>query len=142
MSDFLLCAGSTLGAYRLVERLGRGGMGEVWLARQDVSPTVPAVALEVIHSDQSTDAKVRGMFLDEVGIAKAIQHPNVVKISDCQEVSGVLFAVMEYVRGVSLQELLSAAEAKGESIPLTIALRIVVGAVAGLDAAHRLCDSN
>jgi eukaryotic-like serine/threonine-protein kinase len=89
------------GRYRMITRIGRGEMGDVWRADDLVLET--PVALKVIHSSGSD---VRGRILDEVRLARQITHPAVCRVFDVGEAAGAVFYSMELVRGENLSTLL------------------------------------
>jgi len=89
------------GRYRMIARLGRGGMGEVWRADDLVLQT--AVALKLIHS---TGSDGRDRILNEVRLARQITHPAVCRVFDVGEAEGGIFFSMELVRGEDLASLL------------------------------------
>ena len=97
--------GQTLGHYRIEAKLGEGGMGEVYRARDIVLGR--EVAVKVLPPDKlRTDRLQR--FLREARAASQINHPNVVAIHEINESNGVHFIVMEYVAGKTLSETISA----------------------------------
>ncbi|HEX5547275.1 MAG TPA: protein kinase [Ktedonobacterales bacterium] len=94
-----------LGAYQLVRRLGEGGMAQVYLAR-DVR-LGRDVAVKVLDRRLADRSGFRERFLREARVAAALDHPNIVQLFDFGEENGVLFLVMPYVSGGSLQDQLS-----------------------------------
>ena len=96
--------GQTLGHYRIEAKLGEGGMGEVYRARDTVLGR--EVALKVLPPDQLQADRLQ-RFLCEARAASQINHPNVVAIHEISESTGVHFIVMEYVAGKTLSETIS-----------------------------------
>jgi serine/threonine protein kinase len=94
-----------LGAYQLVKRLGEGGMAQVYLAR-DVR-LGREVAVKVLDRRLADRSGFRDRFLREARVAAALDHPNIVPLYDFGEETGVLYLVMPYVSGGSLQEQLT-----------------------------------
>jgi serine/threonine protein kinase len=86
--------GQTLGHYRIEEKLGEGGMGEVYRARDTVLGR--EVAVKVLPADKVRADRLQ-RFLREARAASQINHPNVVAIHEITESNGVHFIVMEYV---------------------------------------------
>ena len=118
------------GRYQVSKRLGRGGMGEVWSARDRVLRRDVAIKLLRMGEDASADLLAR--FEREAVAAAQINHPNVVALHDRGVHEGVLFLVMELVDGVSLSALI---EASG-TVPLSRALEIAEQICAALEATH------
>ena len=92
-------AGDMVGDYRLVRRLSSGGFGTVFLAER-VHPFAKEVALKVIRSDRTGDARAVARFDMERRLLAQLDHPNIATLLDGgNSVSGQMFLVMEYVRG-------------------------------------------
>ncbi len=89
-----------LGPYVLLERLGEGGMGQVFKARHQLMNRV--VALKVIRKDRLANPEVVARFLREIKAAAQLSHPNIVTAHDAAQVGDTHFLVTEYVEGVSL----------------------------------------
>jgi len=95
-----------LGDFRLIERLGAGGMGVVYLAEQ-VSLRRP-VALKLIRPEQLYFANARERFQREIDAIARLQHPSIVPIHATGEEGGIPYYAMEHVRGISLAQVLAA----------------------------------
>jgi serine/threonine protein kinase len=93
------------GRYRVVNLLGRGGMGEVYRATDLVLHQT--VALKFLPEFSSHDQKARERFLNEVRAAREITHPNVCRVHDIGELYGHLYLSMEFVDGEDLASLLA-----------------------------------
>ncbi|WP_443050023.1 serine/threonine-protein kinase [Streptomyces sp. NBC_00236] len=118
------------GRYRLISAIGRGGMGEVWRATDEVLGRSVAVKLLLgEHADESATARFRL----EAQTAARLSHPHLVAVFDFGSWEDRLFLVMELVEGRSLSDLLLSQERLG---PEQVA-RIAGQAAAGLAAAHR-----
>jgi serine/threonine protein kinase len=137
-----LVAGAKLGRYEILAKLAAGGMAIVYVARvQGVAGFERLVAIKVLHANLAHEEEFIGMFLDEARLAASIRHPNVVPTIDISDsVEAGYFIVMEYIEGDHLGALLSSAHKLEEKLPLPITLRIIADALAGLGAAHDLCD--
>ena len=118
------------GRYRIVERLGRGGMGEVYRA-DDLKLGQP-VALKFLAPDVDKDPARLTQLHTEVRMARQVSHPNVCRVYDIDEVEGTTFLSMEYVDGEDLSSLLKRVGRFPEDRALEIARQIC----AGLAAAH------
>ena len=124
-------AGSTLAAYRIERLIGRGGMGDVFLA-EDTRLGRP-VALKVVADALADDVRFTERLLRESRLAASLDHPNVVPIYDAGEADGRLFIAMRYVPGLDLKALL---RAEGPLEPAR-AVAIAGQVASALDAAHR-----
>ncbi len=118
--------------YRVLRRLGEGGMGEVFLG-EDVE-LGRRVAVKLISKRVASDATLTARFLREARLLATIEHPHVVRVYSFGRTEERPYLVMEYVEGQSLGELI---RNKGP-LPLTEALRILREAIEGLQAAHEL----
>jgi hypothetical protein len=119
-------------SFILVRRIGAGGMGVVYLARDPVLKRL--VAVKVLAADRAADPYARARFEREAEAVAAISHPNVVAIHSVGELtSGVPYIVMQYVEGPSMADRL---HTEG---PLDLATaKLIIGQVAaGLEAAHK-----
>jgi serine/threonine-protein kinase len=136
-----LIPGYRIDRYELLYAVARGGMGAVWAGRLKRGHGFEKVfAVKTILPKFASEPVFRAMFLDEGLIASAIIHPNVAQVFDLGEHNGMLYMVMEWVDGDSLQRLIRAVEGSGSAIPLGIVLRVLADACAGLHAAHELRD--
>ncbi len=118
------------GRYRLEERLGRGGMGEVWRA---FDPHLEReVAVKVIVGGGGDDVLIR-RFQREARIAAGIQHPGITAVHDFGRHDGQLFLVMELLRGRDLGAVLAD---HPEGLPLDLLVSVSVQAAEALRAAH------
>jgi serine/threonine protein kinase/Tfp pilus assembly protein PilF len=122
--------GKQLGHYRVLEPLGRGGMGEVYVA-EDIR-LARHVALKVPRHDVAASLESRARLQREARAAAALNHPNIVHLYSVEESEGVLFMTMELVRGRSLRELLST----GGPLPLPKTLAYATQMTDGLECAH------
>jgi serine/threonine protein kinase len=125
-----LSVGARIGAYSIERLLGRGGMGNVYLARQARPDRL--VAIKLISPELANDPGVRARFERESELAARIEHPNVVPVYEVGEHDGQLYIAMRYVDGRDLKDLLSDA---GAIDPQRTA-RIVAQIGNALDAAH------
>lgn len=132
-----------LGPYELVKRLGTGGMAEVYEALL-IGPHgfSKKVAIKRILPVVAKDPAFVSMFIDEAKLAARLQHPNLVHVFDFGEDRGEFYLAMELVDGTNVGEILRAVAARGEAVPLELALNIAAQAARGLSCAHRACDDN
>src|SRR5512136_2182289 len=94
--------GATLGHYRILEKLGEGGMGVVYKA-QDLHLD-RAVALKVLPPEKVADPDRKRRFVQEAKAASALNHPHIVHIYDIDQSDGTDFIAMEYVEGQTLDQ--------------------------------------
>jgi serine/threonine protein kinase len=126
----MLTPGSLFAGYRVERSIGRGGMGEVYLARH---PRLPrSDALKLMSEGLSRNDVYRQRFSSEADLACQVQHESVVRVYDRGEDDGRLWLAMEYVEGRDLAELL---QAEGR-LPVQRAVGLVERIAAGLDAIH------
>ena len=143
MAQASVVAGSMLGPYLLGDRLGLGGMAEVYVAhRAGPRGFAKRFAVKRILPELSQDARFVAMFCDEARICAALCHPNIVQVVDFGEANGELFMAMEFVDGVSLARLLRSVSARRERFPRTIALHIAHEVLRGLAFAHDARDEH
>jgi serine/threonine protein kinase len=121
--------GTPYGRYRLLELLGRGGMGEVWRAHDTAVDRLVAIKMLVPHFAQDKTFEER--FRREARAAARLDDPHVVPIYDVGEIEGRLYVAMRLIKGEDLQTLLGA----GPLEPVR-AVRIIEQLAAALDAAH------
>ena len=115
--------------YAVTRRIGRGGMGAVYAARQQ--PLGRDVALKVIRADLAHDPEVVGRFEREARAIARLSDPHIVVVYDFGHSGGTLYLAMELLTGVSLGERLRT----GGPMPLPSALRIARDICVALDAA-------
>src|SRR5256714_13546911 len=123
--------------YRLAKRLGRGAMGQVYLARDDNLVTrrvaVKTIRPDVLSDEDLQEGEAIARFEREARTAASIQHPNVVDVTDFgKSDEGVFFLVMEYVEGESLYQLLR----REGTISVPRAHGLLRQISAGVEAAH------
>ncbi len=125
------------GRYLLEKRLGRGAMGQVYLARDQNLVTrrvaVKTVRPDILSDENLVEGEAIARFEREARAAASIRHPNIVDVTDFgQSPEGVFFLVMEYVEGESLYQLLR----REGTLDIQRTVTIMGQVVAGVDAAH------
>src|SRR6202022_6607 len=118
-----------LGSYRLIDRLGAGGMGEVW--RAEDTRLLRSVALKLLLEPIANDPEWKARFLREARTIAQMNHPNIATIYSIEQEAEKLFIVMELVEGESLATVL----AKGALQPGE-AVRIIRHVAEALGEAH------
>jgi len=121
--------GQTISHYKILEKLGEGGMGVVYKA-QDLR-LGRTVALKFLPEHLWQDSSAKARFIREAKGASAINHQNIATVHDIDEAEGKSFIVMEYVEGKTLKELAQ------QGLKLPQVLEFAVQAAEGLSAAHK-----
>ena len=124
-----LPSGTRLGPYKIVGKIGAGGMGEVYRAKD--TKLGREVAIKVMPADFSTDSDRLRRFQQEARTLAALSHPNVVQVHDADEHEGTPYLVMELLEGETLREKMI-----GKPIAPKHAVEIAREAALGLSAAH------
>src|SRR5262245_47865410 len=122
-------AGQSLGSYKILSRLGAGGMGEVYRARD--TRLDRTVALKILPLGVAADAERMRRFVREAKAASALNHPNVATIYEIGQADGVNFIAMEYVEGQTL-----AARIDGHPLKISEIIEIGSQIADALDEAH------
>jgi eukaryotic-like serine/threonine-protein kinase len=122
--------GKTISHYKILEKLGEGGMGVVYKAQDTKLDRI--VALKFLPKSLLCDSQAKSRFAQEAKAASALDHPNIATIYEIDEVEGKCFISMAYVEGKSLKELL-----KEKSFSIEEILNIAIQMAEGLNAAHK-----
>jgi len=133
----------TFGRYQLFDRVGAGGMAEIYLARALTELGGDRlVVVKQILPDLSGNERFAEMLIQEAKLAARLNHANVVQVFDLGRHQGVLFIAMDYVDGFDLNELLRRCARSKIPLPIPFALLVVSEALRGLDYAHRRSDDS
>ena len=125
-----LAANATLSHYRIVSKIGEGGMGEVYLAED--TKLDRKVAIKFLNEQFSKDEEKLNRFVREAKAASALNHPNILTVYEIGEVDGQNYIATELIDGTTLREPLR----KGP-LPLNTILKIGVQVSEALSAAHQ-----
>jgi serine/threonine protein kinase len=121
--------GQTISHYRIIEKIGEGGMGVVYKARDDRLSRF--VAIKLLPPEKVADPERRAWFAHEARAASALNHPNIITIYDIDQAEGVDFIAMEYVAGKSLDALIPRS-----GMRISQALKVAIRVAEGLSRAH------
>ncbi|MDW8244044.1 MAG: protein kinase, partial [Thermogemmata sp.] len=121
-----------LGKYKVLEKLGSGGMGQVFLCEHTLMRR--RVAIKVLPTSKAQDPAGLERFYREARAIAAVDHPNLVRAYDIDQADNLHFLVMEYVDGISLQDLV----AKIGPLPVLRACHYIYGAAVGLKHVHQI----
>ncbi|MFC1629175.1 protein kinase [Gemmatimonadota bacterium] len=121
-----------VGPYRIIEQLGAGGMGEVWLAED--SRLDRKVAIKFLPYHAAHNEAERARFIQEAKAAARLTHPNIAQVHEINEEDGRFYIVMEYVESGSLRDHLDTA--KGKCLPLSGVIKWMLQVAEGLAEAH------
>jgi serine/threonine-protein kinase len=122
--------GVEINHYKIIEHIGRGGMADVWSARDNKLNRM--VAIKTIAHGLAVDSNPVGMFKQEAQTIAQMEHPHILPIYDFGDYEGQLYIVMRYVAGGSLEDLL-----RRGPLPINEALRMGQAIAQALDYAHK-----
>jgi len=122
-------SGGSIGRYRIVSRLGRGGMGEVYLAED--GELERKVALKLLLPEVAADEERVRRFVQEAKAASALNHPNILTVHEIGVVDSSRYIVTEYIKGETLRDRIAS-----EPLTLREMLDVTLQVAAALSAAH------
>ena len=121
--------GSKLGSYEILSPIGKGGMGEVYRARD--TKLGREVAVKVLPAAVASDSEKIARLEREARLLAAVNHPNIATLHGLEESDGVHFLVMELIEGETLAERIA-----DGPLPVNVCLRLFKQVAEGLEAAH------
>jgi serine/threonine-protein kinase len=137
MASDLDSAPEHYGRYRLIERIGRGGMAEVFRASVDgLEGFRDNFVIKRIRPEKSDSAEFVEMFCNEARICALLHHPNIVEVYDFGQIGGAYFMAMEYLRGRDLSAVMRALRLGFLAVPPLVAAHVAQQIALGLDHAH------
>lgn len=125
--------GQTISHYKILEKLGEGGMGVVYKAHDTKLDRHVAIKFLPLHLSASAESKAR--FIQEARATAALNHPNILGIYEVDEQNGSLFFVMEYIEGTTLKQYISNLKS-GRGITVKQSIEWTAQIAEGLKAAH------
>jgi serine/threonine protein kinase len=133
--------GSLFGRYRLLRRIGKGGMAEAFLAVQEGPKGFRRkCVVKRIRPEKAASTYFTQMFVDEARITAALHHPNIVQVYEFGEVGDLYFLSMEYLDGRNLGALLDGLHSRGLLMPINMAAHIARQVARALHYAHTATD--
>ena len=121
--------GTTVSHYKILEKIGEGGMGEVYLAED--TKLRRKITLKFLAEKLTADEERKQRFVQEARAAAAVEHPHIAAIYDVDEADGRTFIAMEYVRGESLREAI-----QGKKLGVRKSIELATQVADGLSVAH------
>ena len=131
----------SFGKYELLEKIGEGGMAEVYLAKSlGAAGLEKKLVIKKILSEHADRERFVGMFKTEAKIGVDLNHPNIVQVYDFGKIDGEFFLAMEYVDGFDLGDIISTNRASDSRLPIGLAVFIASQVAKGLHYAHNRTD--
>ncbi|MBS1151995.1 MAG: Serine/threonine protein kinase [Myxococcaceae bacterium] len=127
-----------VGLYRLIKLLGRGGMGEVFLAEDEDGQRC---VVKRLLAELGDDPDLQRRFRREAQVLARLSHPNIGRLLEFGEDEGTCYLALEFIEGVDFRTLLRRFKDSGSIAPAALAVELVRQAASGLAAAHRATDS-
>lgn len=132
---------STFGKYTLLRKIASGGMGEIYLAKQQgPSGFEKLLVIKRILSHHLEKADYLDMFLSEAKLVARLSHHNIIQIHEMGEIEGDYYIAMEYVRGKALRDVIDELRAEGKNVPLAHVIELGIKLCEGLGYAHQARD--
>ncbi len=125
------------GRYLLVQRLSRGGMGEIFLAKHGLAGFEKLAVIKKVLPHLAADKQFISRFIDEAQVAIKLQHVNVAQVFEVGRVGDEYFLALEYIEGRDLRRTLSLLGSRKQRLPVDLALFIGREMANGLAYAHR-----
>ncbi len=129
------------GKYHVVRRIGAGGMAEVFKVRlSGIGGFDKVLVIKRILPDLADDPQFVNMFLDEARVAANLTHPNIIQIYEIDQIDGVPYIAMEYVRGPTFSQMIREGRKRGAP-NYQVAARVMSGVCEALHYAHNAVDA-
>ncbi|MEZ4270107.1 MAG: serine/threonine-protein kinase [Myxococcota bacterium] len=125
------------GRYRLLRKIGQGGMAEVFLAEDSkAAEGSPPVVIKRLHDQLEKDRDAVDLFLTEADVTMMLDHPNIIRVYDCGEVGNRYYMCMEYVHGKDLEQIWNRCCVKGTTLDADVCVHIMCKVLQGLAYVH------
>ncbi len=128
---------AVFGRYLLIQRISRGGMGEIFLAKHGLAGFEKLCVIKKVLPSLAEDDQFISRFIDEAGVAIKLQHVNVAQVFEVGRVGDEYFLALEYVEGRDLRRTLTLLNRAHRRLPVDLALFIAREMAQGLAYAHR-----
>ncbi len=128
---------AVFGRYLLIQRLSRGGMGEIFLAKHGLAGFEKLCVIKKVLPSLSEDEQFISRFIDEAQVAIKLQHVNVAQVFEVGRVGDEYFLALEYVEGRDLRRILTILQRQHRRVPADLALFVAREMANGLAYAHR-----
>lgn len=126
------------GRYELLERIGGGGMAEVFKARSSgVGGFEKIIAIKRILPNLVSDSEFVSLFVKEAKISASLSHANIAQVFEFGQIDGTYFIAMEYIHGRDLKMILKQFRAQSTAIPIALSVHIALSVCSALAHAHR-----
>jgi predicted hydrocarbon binding protein/tRNA A-37 threonylcarbamoyl transferase component Bud32 len=133
--------GTEFSKYQIDSRLAAGGMAEVWRAKiKGAQGFEKRIVIKTMHTALQSRPELVQMFIGEAALAAQLGHPNIVHVFDFGQLEGRYFIAMEYVPGVTLRIAHKRMVARGERLPVTTALHVMMDVCDALEHVHAAAD--
>ena len=137
-------ANDRFGRYRLLKRIALGGMAEIWLAAEKVATDdgsqVRTLVIKRILPHYAEYPEFVAYFVNEGSIGTRLHHPHIIETFEQGQIDNQYYLAMEYIKGVSLLDVLRRAVESESRLPVAFAVDVVRAAAMGLAHAHEACD--
>ncbi|HEY2902265.1 MAG TPA: serine/threonine-protein kinase [Polyangia bacterium] len=135
--------GERYGRYQLLERIGKGGMAEIFRAiTGGIEGFSRLFVIKRIRPEKSQSREFIRMFCEEARLCAMLHHPNIVQVYDFGQIDGSYFLAMEYLHGKDLSTVMRALRAARGAVPPAVAAFVAQQAALGLHHAHALVDGS
>ena len=128
--------GCIVGRYEILERIGAGGMAEVYLARDRGGTVDSRVAIKRLLPSFAHERRFIDMFIAEARLAATLHHPNIAEVLDVGIDHDACYFAMEFVHGHDVRALIAAAMSRERRMPLAVAMSIMYGTTSALAYVH------